>query len=389
MDNEVLVAIIASLVCIIITFLLLLPFMATIIVEVIKKTNTKNNETDTDHTTEELEIAPTVGYRKELMDFVSGLKEKDIPKTVILLDLNGIRHINNRYGYCVGDQMIAVTSSIIHDEIKRRGCVIQWGAGSYLILLPGQSEEQANKIASSIYTKCIEEKVANKISISIAIGVAEKGTYEENIDQVIRKAEDRMQRDKLISQKSKRYSSLSVLINALCDQSTETESHTSRLREWAVKIGKKLNLPKHELDRLVLAATLHDIGKIGIPVEILKKETPLTLEEWEIIKNHTEIGYQMLESTQDFYHVSKEVLYHHERWDGKGYPEGLKEDEIPYLSRIINIADSFDVMINGRPYSKEKTILEAAEDLKYNAGKQFDPNIIPVFLSILKEEGDL
>jgi len=151
----------------------------------------------------------------------------------------------------------------------------------------------------------------------------------------------------------------------------------------AKKIGGKLNLPDSELTRLAILITLHDIGKINLPEDMLTKKEALTEEEWQLMKEHPEIGYRITLATEEFSHVSKEILSHHERWDGSGYPQGLAKEEIPLLARITAIADAYEVMSNGRPYKKELPPDEIITEFKRCSGTQFDPLLTETFLSVL------
>jgi len=135
------------------------------------------------------------------------------------------------------------------------------------------------------------------------------------------------------------------------------------------------------LNDLSLLSSLHDIGKIAITEEILLKKTRLTEEEWEAIKKHPVIGSNIAKSTTQIAHVADGILYHHEWWDGSGYPKGLKGENIPIEARIISIVDAYDVMRNGRPYKRKMSKTEAVMELKRCSGTQFDPNLVEIFLS--------
>ena len=140
----------------------------------------------------------------------------------------------------------------------------------------------------------------------------------------------------------------------------------------------------NELDELVLLAALHDIGKIAVPDHILKKPGPLSSEEWIIMKGHSEIGYRIALAAPELASISELILTHHERWDGAGYPKGLKGKEIPLLSRILSIIDAFDAMTNNRPYRKGTTKEKAFAELNRNAGTQFDPGLVKIFIETQK-----
>jgi HD-GYP domain-containing protein (c-di-GMP phosphodiesterase class II) len=198
-------------------------------------------------------------------------------------------------------------------------------------------------------------------------------------------AEEKMYRSKLTEIKSSRNATIMSLEKTLYEKNNETEEHTQRVKKLSMKLGEKINLSQDELEELKLLSLLHDIGKIGIPDNILMKPGKLTAEEWEIMKRHTEIGYRIAKATPGLSHVANEIFCHHEKFDGTGYPQGLKGEEIPILSRIINIVDSFDVMTHKRVYKDASNKGHAIEELERCSGTQFDPDIVNEFINLLKE----
>ncbi len=160
--------------------------------------------------------------------------------------------------------------------------------------------------------------------------------------------------------------------------------HSTRLAEWAVRIGRDLGLDDDCLRDLEAAAILHDIGKIGVPDAILRKPSKLTEEEYAVIKKHPEYGWAVLRAVPGFERVSLFVLHHHEAFDGKGYPAGLRGDEIPIGSRIVSVMDSFDAMVSSRPYRKGLPLEEAIRRLEADSGKQFDPIVTPKFIALAR-----
>ncbi len=177
---------------------------------------------------------------------------------------------------------------------------------------------------------------------------------------------------------------LVLTVKAIDSRDPYTKEHSENVTKYAYLIGKRVGLPYLDLRSLVLSALLHDVGKIGIPDSILKKEDALTKEEYEVIKNHTVIGWQMLKDTKLLKKESEYVLRHHEWFNGNGYPSGIKGFDIPIYSRIISVADAFDAMTTQRPYRSAKTVEEAKKELKQFGGIQFDPEIVGEFLAIVE-----
>jgi HD-GYP domain-containing protein (c-di-GMP phosphodiesterase class II) len=176
---------------------------------------------------------------------------------------------------------------------------------------------------------------------------------------------------------------LSTIKTTLFEKSNETEAHAERMAALTKRLGMELSLDEPDLVSLELTATLHDIGKIGIPSNILSKPGTLTDEEWAEVKKHPEIGYRIALTIPELQGIADYILCHHERWDGKGYPQGISGDKIPLISRIVSIIDSFDAMTEDRPYRKALSKEAAIEEILKNSGTQFDPTIAKVFVEKL------
>lgn len=172
------------------------------------------------------------------------------------------------------------------------------------------------------------------------------------------------------------YETMKCLVATLEAKDIYTSGHANRVAYMAVDICKLLKLSDIETEKIYMAAELHDIGKIGVPDEILNKKDPLTDEEWERVKAHSEIGYSIVEKSNELIKIADIILYHHERWDGGGYPYNLKGEEIPLGARIIAICDAIDAMNSNRPYRKGLTFEESYKEIIKNRGIQFDPFIV-------------
>ncbi len=188
---------------------------------------------------------------------------------------------------------------------------------------------------------------------------------------------------KILEYKNVELKYIETVIQTLHEKSPNEELHSIRVSNISQCIGKALQLNDLELNILKAVGLLHDIGKIGIEGSILDKADTLTQKEYDEIKKHPEIGYRILSSSADMKELAEIILGHHERWDGTGYPKGLKGEDIPILSRIVSIADSYDAMTNDRPYRKALTEEEAMHEILENAGSQFDAQIVEIFIDVV------
>jgi putative nucleotidyltransferase with HDIG domain len=193
-------------------------------------------------------------------------------------------------------------------------------------------------------------------------------------------ADNQMYREKLKHGKIMRSQTIETVLRNINFKYDREQIHTERVSQYSEAIAKAMGLSEQAVNDIKSAGVLHDIGKIIIPPEILNKPGRLTDEEYAIVKRHSETGYQILKSSDEYAKLAEYVLYHHERWDGSGYPQGLKGEEIPLQSRIISVADAYEAMTAIRPYQKTQTKEEATAELLRCAGTQFDPRIVDVFV---------
>jgi len=182
------------------------------------------------------------------------------------------------------------------------------------------------------------------------------------------------------------FSTLCALVQLLDLKDFTTGVHSSRLVTWAVTLAKLLDLPAEEARQVEIAAVLHDLGKIGIPDEILKKPSRLTPKEQTIMRKHPEYGWAVMKNIPGCESASLLILHHHEMWDGRGYPAGLKGEDIPLGARIVAITDAFDAMTSDRCYRKALSTEKALSTLEQYAGSQFDPSIIRLFVEFIRRE---
>ncbi len=312
-------------------------------------------------------------------------KARQLPLSLIMADLNGLKLINDTYGHAVGDRFLQHSADILRQGCRGEDIIARWGGDEFVILLPQITYDAARQIADRIVLSS-QNVLFEGIPISVALGVACKEDPEESISVTLQAAEDRMYKQKLTESRSHKSAVLNALRNTLQEKSYETDTHAGNMQEAAHFIGDRLGLSRDEMSRLDLVIRLHDIGKINMPAELLRKNSALTAEEWALMKQHPEIGYRIARATDEVAHVAEEILSHHERWDGSGYPRGLKGPEIPLLARITTLVDAFEVMQNGRPYKAAMSREAISLELRQCAGQQFDPELVDVFLAYFMQD---
>ncbi len=310
--------------------------------------------------------------------------ERQLPISIIMADLNGLKLVNDTFGHEVGDEILKQTAEILRTSCRKEDIIARWGGDEFVLLLPQNAEEDANAICNRINEKCKETYIKD-LPLSLALGSATKNSTEKALAQTITEAEEGMYKQKLAKRQQISSAVLNTLLKNLEAKSFETEAHYSSMQDVAHKIGKKIGLSESELNRLEMLIPMHDIGKINIPGEILTKEGSLSPEEWELMKQHPVTGFRIACAIEEFAHMAEDILAHHERWDGSGYPQGLKGKEIPLLARITAVADAYEVMTSGRPYKEPMTKEEIKAEFKRCAGTQFDPELVEIFLSVLEE----
>lgn len=324
--------------------------------------------------------------RAYYMEELSKMNTEDyLPLSLVLGDVNGLKLTNDTFGHLAGDNLLIKLSRILEKFTGVKGFVARLGGDEFILVLPNTTEITADQICKEIWNECHAQQ-EELLMLSISLGFATKNAPEEDIQKVFEIAEDRMYKNKLLEDTSSRHSLIASMERSLLETDYETEEHALRLQELSIRLAEHLKLPANAYDELSLLSRLHDIGKIAIPQEILLKTTCLTNEEWEIIKQHPEIGYRIAASSNDLAPIADSILCHHEKWDGSGYPKGLKGTNIPLYARIIAIIDAYDVITHSRPYKKAATHDEAIAEVKRCSGSHFDPELAKAFIEMFDQE---
>jgi len=310
-----------------------------------------------------------------------------LPLSIINADVNGLKLINDALGHAVGDKVLKEAARALSRCTRENDILARVGGDEFSILLPQTNCEEVELIVEQLQFACNDTTVnvgSNNLVLSISLGYATKTEISESFANTLMTAEDYMYRRKLLIRDSFHSSLLQLMRTSLFERSNETEEHAARLVVLTGKLGKAMGLNEEKLNELQLFSTLHDIGKISIDNSILTKAGSLTDIEFVEMKKHSEIGYRIAMASPDFKSIAEYILSHHERWDGKGYPQGISEEEIPLLSRILSVVDAYDAMTSDRSYRKAMTTENAIAEIENNSGTQFDPQIAKIFAKMLR-----
>ena len=297
---------------------------------------------------------------------------------LILIDIDGLKVINDTFGLETGDALLIKVASFLSTVVLEDGFVARNAGDEFVIVFKGYDAQFIQDKAHEITFQSENLKLDN-INISITLGWALQ--EKKSIDQTIREAENMLYKRKIYSSTSYRSKVIDTMMHTLLESNPREEAHSKRVSEYSYQLAKALNLPDKNTDEMKLAGLLHDIGKVAIQDRIVNKIGKLTEDEYIQMKMHSEKGYRILSSIDNLSEIAVFIRHHHERYDGKGYPSGLKGSEIPLNSRIIMIADSYDAMISERPYKKALTKEEAITELRNHSGTQFDATIVEVFIN--------
>ncbi len=305
--------------------------------------------------------------------------EKNLPITIVMGDVNGLKMINDAFGHALGDELLKKASHVIQSICHQCASIARWGGDEFVILLPKTTSDEAEQIVGQMRKRATGVQVCD-IPLSISYGWATKETPDVNIIQVLKRAEDLMYKNKVIEKKGMRGNTITTILNALHEKSPREELHSTRVSKLCRSIGHAMQFSESSIGMLQTAGMLHDIGKIAIHEGILNKPDRLSAREWDQMRRHPDIGYRILGSSHDMIELAECILAHHERWDGMGYPKGLKGAEIPIEARIIAIADTFDAMTSNRPYQQALSREVALAEILRCSGTQFDPDLVRVFV---------
>lgn len=393
-----------------------------------------NGNTDTDVLTG---TKSHKAFQEALTEELEQAKANSTPVSVLIFDIINISQINREFGHAKGDEIIKIVAEKIKQNARNIDVVGRYGGDEIAVILPNLDNSEAGYIAEYLnyilsctlvddvgpvkvsiglatYPYCTQDQEKLLILAEQAMMISKGKGYKNGLSSLVNAQEIDFWNDTALNSFAeviaKRHNQLGInfedelvdkfhhesiksnnhlldvvtsLAGAIDAKDTYTKGHSLSVSRYSEALARALKLPEKEVERIKLGALLHDVGKIGIPENVLKKPSCLTDDEWQIMKQHPVIGVEKvlgpIESLRDLLPL---VKYHHEHWDGTGYPEGLKGEEIPYTARIVAIADAFHALISDRPYRKGLSIDKAIEILRIGAGIQWDKDLVREFIII-------
>jgi diguanylate cyclase (GGDEF)-like protein/putative nucleotidyltransferase with HDIG domain len=349
-------------------------------------------------------------FHDKIKDLVSQSNKKKTPLSLIFIDIDYFKHYNDLHGHQQGDEVLQILGKKLLDIAGDKNFVVRYGGEEFAILMPDTAEDDAFGFAEKIRIEIQDhafygqEYLPNE-NLTISLGVSEYPDKAKTDIELIRFADDALYRAKFLKKnRVEGYSSIledlgkqldaqnvdivtsvKTLITVINARDKYTFRHVERVVAYAKLLADKIKLSESDKKKLIYGAYMHDIGKIDIAKEVLMKPTKLTDDEWEQLRNHSENGVKIIQNVEALKDVIPIMLYHHEKYDGTGYPKRLKGEDIPYLARVLTVADSFDAMTSTRPYQKRKTFYEGIEELRTCSGTHFDPEIATAFIEVIRE----
>ena len=311
-------------------------------------------------------------------------KARDSTAGLLICDVDGLKIINDSLGHAVGDKVLKRVAAILRDSFRAGDLIARIGGDEFAVLLSTNSSNAFEQGILRVKSHVAENNANNPLlPISLSIGFAVSQHLPLDMTTLFKTADDNMYREKLRQKNHSRNAIVQGLMKALDERDYIAGGHSDRMQALLESFARQLGLPKNKYADLRLFAHFHDIGKVGIPDNILFSRSSLSEEEWAIMRQHCEIGYRIAMATPELSHIAGWIMRHQEWWNGAGYPIGLKEKSIPLECRMLAIVDAFDSMTHDRPYRQAMDIQNAVRELKRCAGTQFDPHLVDEFSRLL------
>ncbi|PKL19906.1 MAG: hypothetical protein CVV48_15645 [Spirochaetae bacterium HGW-Spirochaetae-4] len=314
------------------------------------------------------------------------MRQADLfPIAFILADVDGLKLANDAFSHDTGDLLLQRVANVLREVSAPGDLLARVGGDEFLVLMHQTSQELAEDRVHQIDRKLREEKVGH-MTISLSTGIALLPTGEVDPALVYRHAERRMYRQKLTESPKRKKLIIETLLSVQHQNYPRVKIHSEQVSLLCGMLSRMLELNEHDTETMQRAGLYHDLGKIAMDQTILEKPSSLNEHEWYDVKRHSEVGYNILRSVPEYFDIAETVLYHHERWDGNGYPKGLAGNDIPLYSRMLSICDAYDAMVGTKPYANAKGKSEALQEIMEFRGSQFDPDLATLFVTMMSRE---
>jgi two-component system, cell cycle response regulator len=291
----------------------------------------------------------------------------------VFFDLNGFKRYNDSFGHAAGDSLLGRIGGALGVAVDTRGHAYRLGGDEFCVLLTGRVARHDRLVTSA--ASALTER-GSAFTVNASFGLATIPDDAPSASAALQLADQRMYADKSRSSHNRRANTRDVLMQLLSERTPDLHDHVSGVGQLVVDLAREFALDSDQLDEVVRAAELHDIGKLAIPDEILEKPGPLNDSEWQFMHQHPIVGERILNADPALRPVARLVRASHERWDGTGYPDGLAGAAIPLGARIIAACDAYDAMTSERCYQAARSSDDAIAELQRNSGTQFDPAVI-------------
>ena len=318
-------------------------------------------------------------------EFIRLNHPRNYPLGLILADVNGLKVVNDAFGHQDGDELLILFAKCLKSSFRADEVLARWGGDEFIVLLPNQDIQGLKDVKHRLEQSINEIKI-HSIGLTAAFGYSVINDEQTDYKTAFSSAETFMYKEKLFHHASRRRETIDTIMGTLHAKSPREEIHSVNVQRYCLEFAQFIKLNQQQSNLLRLSSLFHDIGKIIIDCTILEKPASLTEAEYREIKKHPEAGFRILNTVIDFGEISDIVLHHHEHYDGGGYPGGEKAEAIPYLSKIIALADAYDAMRSDRPYRKGLTKEYALDQIETGAGTQFDPQLSALFIQYIQEK---
>lgn len=312
--------------------------------------------------------------------------ERHYPISFVLFDVDGLKLINDILGHDKGDELLKKAAEIIKKPFRKSDVVARVGGDEFAVILPSTGDSTVQNIAKRLRNTVETYNLDNEgMPLSLSIGYATGEEPSIKLEDIFKKADSEMYDDKYKRAEVVKKEIFDSLLNLLAQKDFQNESQVKKLQRMVLLLGQAVGIPRHELKNILLLARVYDIGKINVDDEIIFKNGGLSPAEWEKMKKHPEIGYRIARNLPQTTDIAEYILQHHEWWNGSGYPQGLKGEDIHLYSRILSVVDAYEAMRNPRPFRPPLSHEEALSELKKHKGIQFDPRIVDIFATLVEE----